>query len=436
MFGRSVPLVMISGMLVLGTAMSCCNADLIELKSGGKIRGKISTKANSPAGSVVTIKTLAGTMIVVQRDDVRKIARRSLLVEEYEIRAHFTPNKVGTQWGLAEWCREKRLGKQRKVHLAKVVELDPDHRQAHLGLGHRQHHGKWITREEEMRTRGYVKYKGRYVTTQSMDLINKKEAQRDLQRDWHQRIRRWHGWLNHRKPERRQRGWEPLEQITDPDAVRSLARFFQDSRHTEFRELYISILSRIPGNKPVKPLVIQSLHDVSDGLRTQSFEAIRPNRHALAVPFYVPELRHPSNTIVNRAAEALGKLRDDSVVPFLVDALVTTHRYRVRVLDNSGLAFGSDGSFGSPNTSVTLPPNIELMLRTGQLPDGVIVLQPNRPGRTRVVTIERRHRNREAKEALAQLTGESFGYDKRAWRLWWTRQKNGTELSKKGKGKR
>jgi len=420
---------MISAALVVGTAITVCNADLIELKSGGRIRGKISRisrKNGVPARSEIKIETLAGTVVVVKRDDVRKISRRPLLVEEYEIRANDTPDEADAQWELAEWCRENRLAKQRKRHLQKVVERDSNHEQAHLALNHRFRKGRWISRDDEMRAQGYVKHKRRYVTTQALDRMNKSEIQRKRERDWRRRIRQWHTWLNNRDPARRNNGWKSLTRITDPDAVQALVRHFQDSPDEELRKLYINILSQIPGGKPVAPLVVQTLHDVSLDLRKKSFAAIQPNRHDLAVPHFVPELNHRSNIIVRRAAVALGKLGDDSVFLDLVDALVTTHRYRVRIPDNRGMTFGSNGSFSTTSPGMTLPPNIELMARTGQFPDGIIVLPPaNQPVKTRVITITREHENGEVVEALQKLTGESFGFNRRAWRLWWTRQKNG-----------
>ena len=38
--------------------------------------------------------------------------------------------------------------------------------------------------------------------------------------------------------------------------------------------------------------------------------------------------------------------------------------------------------------------------------------------------------NAEVLSALKKLTGESFGFDKRTWRLWWLAQKHGTGKTK------
>ena len=70
-----------------------------------------------------------------------------------------------------------------------------------------------------------------------------------------------------------------------------------------------------------------------------------------------------------------------------------------------------------------LPPNVELMMRTGQLPYGANVFVPGRP-RLKWITVEKIHDNAEVVEALNKLTGENFGYDAAAWKYWLSRQKS------------
>ena len=52
------------------------------------------------------------------------------------------------QWKLAEWCHEHGLPDQRKTHLQRVIELDPDHVEARRLLGYSKIDGKWMTQEE------------------------------------------------------------------------------------------------------------------------------------------------------------------------------------------------------------------------------------------------------------------------------------------------
>jgi hypothetical protein len=61
------------------------------------------------------------------------------------------------------------------------------------------------------------------------------------------------------------------------------------------------------------------------------------------------------------------------------------------------------------------------MIRAGLLPNGVIINSPvglKKPKRTKVITVTRSHQNSEVLTALRKITGQSFNYNKRDWRLW------------------
>ena len=104
---------------------------------------------------------------------------------------------------------------------------------------------------------------------------------------------------------------------------------------------------------------------------------------------------------------------DESAVPALIDALVTTHHYKVRVPDHgSTYSFRSDGSYPTATDQTGLTPEMRAMIASGQAQ--VQVAQPV-PTRTK----------QEVLTALQKLTGQSFGYDERSWRLWLAAQKNG-----------
>lgn len=403
-------------------------ADLVRLKNGGELRGALRSEDRQD-DEAVTVETLIGTLVSVRQDDVRFITRRSLNVEEYETRARRKPQTAEAQWELAEWCRQKGLTSQRESHLLRVTELDPKHEKAHLALGHTRQDGEWIDRDALMASRGYVKHKGRYITTQEMELIEKTQAELQAEREWHGKIRLWTNWLAGYSVERRQEGLAQLEQIREPNAVSAIARLMTDEPNRSLRELGVRILSRIDGPKPVKALVNISLSDVESDIRSAALAAIAPEQVDRAVPYYVKELKSERNAVVQRAGAALERFGDERVVAQLIDALITTHRYRVVVPGSSGnmnFSFGSDGSFASPATP--LPPEVELMLRTGQLPYGAVVVPSGLPGpdtQSKVVMVRQDQRNEAVLAALQRITGEDFGYDERTWHLWWTAEKTG-----------
>lgn len=411
---------------ILGLA-ACARADVIKLKNGGEIRGAIPRTAEAIQEDAVTIKTLSGAVVTVERKDIQFITWRSPLVEEFETKLREVPaDDIEALRELVQWCREKGLTEQRIAVLERIIEIDPDDADARAALGHSKYNGEWMSRDERMEAQGYVKYRGRYITPQELELIQKTEAQRDSEQEWFQKVRLWLNWAEGRNAARQEEALAALGAIDDPAALPALGRFLSKHNDRGMRLLYVNVLDRLPGTSAVPALVQKSLHEEDHEIRWRALNALDPEQYAAARPLYVKALRHELNDVVRRAARALERVGDQSVIPSLVAALVTTHRYRVQVPANDAVSFNTNGSFslgGAPGTA-GLPPELEAMLLSGQFPNGVIVLsQPPAPIRMRVVTIRVNQQNPEVLAALQKLSGESFGYDSRTWQLWWAAHK-------------
>lgn len=405
---------------------SSASADLIKLSSGGEVRGKI-VKGHTTRESI-TLETLSGTIVTVARSDVQFVTMRSLAVEEYESRLRKLPNTAEAHWELADWCRQKALVKQRETHLRAVLQSDPEHESAHLALGHIRQKGGWVSRDEMMTSQGYIKHKGKYITAQEFELVGKTETERQEERAWFQKVKLWTGWVQgplSGDVVKQQDGWRSLERITDPNATPAVMRFLGESEHAELRGLAVKVLSHVGGKKPVPAMVQLSLKDDDLGIRAQALQGLSEDQHAAAMPLYVKHLRHEFNPIVRRAGAALEVVGNDKAVPSLIDALITSHNYQVRVPGSSqpNYSFGTDGSFAG---GASLPPQVEAGLRTGQYPNGVIVLDPTGTAlsKTRIITVTVDQQNVEVLNALQKLTGKNFGYDKRTWQLWWAAEKH------------
>lgn len=413
------------GVLLVLLCQPCLvSGDVLELKSGGVLRGELLPPAVGDLRDYVTIRTLSGATITLPRSSVAATRRRPLSLEEYARRARALKDSVAAHWKMAAWCEERGLDEQRQAHLLRLVTLDPDHVPAREALGHHWHDDRWMDHDEYMRLQGYVKYKNRYVTPQERELLVQAAAAAEEERDWSRKIHLWRGWLYGTHAERRAAALEALNEIESPLAVPALVRNFQDAENEEVRRLFVSILTDIPGRQPVAALVRQALEDVNYEIRYAALNALDPEQYVAARKRFVRELKNGNNAIVRRAAIGLERVGEEGNVPALVDALVTRHQYQVRVKDYSGASFGTDASVGTPPGA--LPPQVLEMIRSGQFPNGVIVLpSPDQPVRTRLVTVNYDHQNREVLSALIKLTGQNFGFDKQAWAKWWTAHKNG-----------
>ena len=318
-------------------AASLCWADTLTLQTGGLVRGRLSDSAfvlgskpvfpakESPAkgrrgAATITITTLTGGRLVLDASQVRAVTRRPLLLEEYEVRKRRTPEEIDALWKLAEWCRNRGLKPQREDALRRILVLDPDHVQAHQGLGQSRYDGQWKTHDEEMRSRGFVKFEGRYVAVQEIEILKKLHSRRRIEQDWTERVRNWSYALSSTDPEKRRRGRSQLLKIGDPNAIPALNKILRTSEDEERRALYVKILSRIPGTEAVSFLVEQSLFDASKAVRVDAQDAITPQLRDVACPLYAHELRNSDNEIVRRAGRMLEKIGDDSVVAALIEA--------------------------------------------------------------------------------------------------------------------
>ncbi|HUG90953.1 MAG TPA: hypothetical protein VML55_08975 [Planctomycetaceae bacterium] len=417
------PFTIAAGLAALGGLVGPLEADVVRLRSGGEIRGKVDRETAGPTNPQVLVETLSGSIVTVDRADVDFVTYRSPGIEDYETRKRQVADTVEARWELAEWCRERNLRDQREEQLTRIVELDPNHEPAHRGLGHALRDGEWMSREDDMLARGYVKHKGEWVTPQQLELLEVTEADRARELEWFRQVRLWHGWLTGRNAERSRQGWGELQKISDPCAVPALQKFFSESDDVRLRSLYVEIVSRIPGGRAAVALARLALEDADHELRYAALNGISAEQSEAAMPLFIRELRSGANETVRRAALGLQRVGDEQSVPYLINALVTTHTYHVWV-PQPGVTAGTGGTFGSGQP--VLPPEVEVQLRTGQLPQGVIVHTPTAaPQPKRKMVVKRDHQNAEVLSALQRITGKNFGFDERTWKLWWNAEKSG-----------
>lgn len=418
---RSRCVLLLIGLAPAWLAGGAC-ADVIRLSHGGEVRGTL--RPGHTRDPQITMETLTGGLVVVARGEVQFTAVRRIEFEQYELKAAAVPHTIAAHWELAEWCRQNQLRAQRDEQLEQILLLQPDHAEAHRALGHVLERGQWMTRDEQMASRGYVLHNGKYLTPQELELIEKSDAVRTAERDWYTKMAVWVRWLGGANERQQQQGIAALKAINDPAAVWGLQSHMSGHAQPAVRRLMVEVLAGIPGEAAVPALVDRSLYDVDHGIRFAALRAIRAEQSRTAATLMVPALRHADNAIVNRAAAALGELKDVRTVPALIDALVTAHSFQIQVPTRNAVTIvnGPNGpQFSDPNlVSQYLPLEAELALRAGQLPFGVQVLPPSGETHTwRTYKIQAQMQNADVLAALESVTGQHFGYDERTWKLWW-----------------
>ncbi|QGJ72173.1 Hypothetical protein PBC10988_38900 [Planctomycetales bacterium 10988] len=417
MFLLPRPLSLGLGSLLLLTA-SVGWADRFYLENGGEIAGTLLNPKEDPRQSY-RIEMANGIEIEVERRAVVRVDRQKPVEEEYQQIAPLHTDTIESQWELAEWCRENQLRDQREKHLRRILELDPDHKDARKALGYSQENGRWMTQKEMMESRGYVLHGGRWRLPQEIELMEGREKRERAEREYYRKFKMWRRWLE--DPERREAALVQLRSLDDPFALKALGDKLEEESHFQVRLLYLETLNRMNTPAADKMIVVRSLVDPHLEVRLTAREILEKEPTPEVVTMFTRALSSHNNIIINRAAAGLAMIGDESAVGPLIDALITEHKFQVTVGNPNG---GMSMSFAQPTSSGAqgaIGPN------TGGLPSSGGGLSGMSMGsKTSIVT--QRKQNDAVLKALIYLTDHNFGYNEKTWREWLAAQQNSVSL--------
>ncbi|MCL6502729.1 MAG: HEAT repeat domain-containing protein [Pirellulales bacterium] len=390
---RMLIVAVVMGLTTLPAALA---TEVFVLESGGQIEGELVNRDEKPRQRYV-IKTSSGAQITLEKSQVKKVVRRRPEEAEYERIKDSYADTVEGQWALAEWCKQHRLVAQRKVHLRRILELDPEHLPARRALGYMRVEGKWLTEEEIMTSRGYVRVGSRWKLPQEIELEEQQRKAELAAKEWYGRLKRWRGWLD--SASRSEQGWQEISQITDPAAIPAIAQYLGEEQDPRIRKLYIDVLAQINAPEGYRIMTLSSLNDPDQEVRLTCLDYLDNEPRPAVVEMYIKHLRHKDNAVVNRAAVGLARMKDPSAIPPLIDALVTTHKFLV---DNTPAGQTTAG-FGTGGGAFQFGGGPKYVSRKLQNPDVL--------------------------DALVLLSdGMNFQYDSDAWKRWYASQKTNTAI--------
>jgi len=366
------------------------------LTQGGQITGEIQNPNEVPRKTYV-VKTPEGAVVTLDHAQVKQVVRQRPAEAEYEKTHARYPDTVEGQWELAEWCRERNLQAQRKVHLQRLLELDPNHKQARLALGYTWKDGRWTTQEALMKARGLELYKGRWLTPQEIEVLEEKQKQQKAEKEWIRTIEVWRSWLD---TDRGRIAREKILEIKDPAAVLGLARALEASGDSpKARVLFAKALAGLGTPEAKRKLASCALLDPDEDVRATCLDYLKKVKDTKLVEFFVARLQEKNVNTINRAAVALKEMEDKSAIGPLIDALVTLHKRKVPnpAAGQVNPMFGSGPGGGGSGLSGGAP---------------------------KYLTRRERSENRSVLEALAALTGVNYGFNVEAWRSWYAAQRS------------
>ncbi|MCE9528722.1 MAG: HEAT repeat domain-containing protein [Planctomycetales bacterium] len=378
--------------------LSSLRADTFRLASGGQVQGEWLNKEEMPLVRYV-IRQPSGVMLKLMQEQVREHLRELPAEREYEERAQQTPDTVEGQWKLAEWCRDHHLMRQRTSHLERVIELDPNHQTARALLGFAFVGGRWTTKQDLHHSEGFEFYKGRWRTSQEIELMESRSKRELAEKAWLAKLVRLRSHLGSDKS-----AADTIIAIKDPAAIPALSTMLSRERLREVKMLFIDVLENMQSGDAVQVLVRVSLSDPDEEVYHYCIDKIVRLKIPHVADSFISALKDSSNPVVNRAAMALARIDDATAISPLIDALITIHQRTLpsRVSpDATAASFSADG--------------------------GTSFLQNDGPK-----VIVARVQNQEVLAALTKLTKTTFGYDQRAWRLWYDQEKRAQAAKQEG----
>lgn len=375
----------LAGCLAVCPAPAAAEETLLLLASGGQVRGTLLNPSEFPR-QTYQIETAYGVRLTLPRELVHQAGTITDKRLEYEQVAPTYPDTLEGQWKLAEWCREKNMRTERETHLARVLDFDPDHEQARRALGYFLHGKNWVTQEEMMNTRGFVKYKGEWLLPEEVELREKRRQAELQEKAWMRQVADWKRNIGSRSQEI----LAQMQEVRDPYAVSAISYHMTPAREPRpaVRLAFVDVLVNINTLSAWKLIGEITLNDPNEEVRVSAREKLRGQKQPELVKLFVSRLKHPDNHIVNRAALGLGMLGDDTAIGPLIDALVTTHQFRIVK--------------GRPGTTTTFSSNGGGGLSVGQQAE----------------VHHKQFNNEPVRDVLIHLTKVNFQFDQEQWRAW------------------
>jgi len=386
---------MLSAAFVLLAFLQPAMGEVFLLRSGGRIEGDLVNADEKPRTSYV-ISLPNGGQVTLDAAVVERVQPVPPELAEYaKVRRQY-PDTVQGQLQMANWCHDHNLTAQRKTHLERVIQLDPDQADARRLLGFKKVKDKWMTLEEEMADKGYVKRNGKWMPRPEAELQESRDKQRAAERAWARTISQWRSWLDGNRAEQ---GEKNLRAIDDPMAVFALGERLKKDPNYKARLMYVEALGRINHAAAHRPLAICAIDDDMPEVRLSCLDELEKQKDDAVTAYFVGRMRdkHTTNEVINRAGVALGRMKDPSCIDTLIEYLVTGHDEVIQ----------SAGGPGSMTSTFS---------KNGGGGGGLAMNQKPK-------TITRYFQNQGVLDALVTITGENFGFDSRTWHTWYMNQK-------------
>ncbi|MEQ1917916.1 MAG: hypothetical protein ABL955_01845 [Elusimicrobiota bacterium] len=95
-------------------------------------------------------------------------------------KAKLSAKDAAGHWRLVQWARSKGLESSAAAEAEIVIALEPTHAGAHGLLGHELYEGKWLPRDEALKAKGYIEYRGRWVSSEEYTKLDEVQRREEM----------------------------------------------------------------------------------------------------------------------------------------------------------------------------------------------------------------------------------------------------------------
>lgn len=185
------------GLAILALALLAAPllADIIHLKNGGRIEGRIIKQTPTE----VHVRTKFGTVMKLKPAQIKRIEKKRDIWDDYEReRNKVKNNDADGLFALYQWCKQNGMKHEAARVLDEVLQANPDHPAVHQmrgevniagkwmkpeqakAAGYRLHEGKWLTHDAFMKATGHVRWGSKWITEAEYDRLKIKTEMESL----------------------------------------------------------------------------------------------------------------------------------------------------------------------------------------------------------------------------------------------------------------
>ncbi len=395
----------IAGLSLLLLCAAPAIGDVLTLKTGGTIEGEIVKQDESG----YTVRTVLGTMHVA-RSSVVSVTPSETPFAEYRERKAKIGDTARDHFELAQWCADRKMHAERRQHLERAIELDPDFAPARTALGYVRVGGIWVDGRNAAQRKSE---NAGPAEAEPQDRTDEKVIQ-SLQGEWARRIRAVREtYLESRLSRLVEEGRKRILEIRDPLAILPLTQNLGRGP-LEQRELLVEALKAFEQDEATMNLAVVVLTDRHRSVREAALAELIERKDERVAAQFRKALASKNGELIRRAAAGLAAMDRKEVIPDLIEVLTGRGRMLVEVPVRR-LFHDMSADFESGETTVDVGGRrVRVKPAVGLIDSGGVV-QVEVEQQMRVVTIYRT----DVLEALRTLTGQNFGFDYEQWRTWY-----------------